>query len=286
MPAPPKTVHAPPQAPRELGIEAWGWYPPMLPPIVTSRWYWMSCESAAKVRESWPRMRIRGRQSLQHGGSSTRRGTRSQRLPRSRLIHSSLSLQRGQMHALGPCRGRVGTRGGRTVIESARHGANDTRTWTRVPQQARRVRSTEVTSRCGHRQSRADAVRLRPAAIIPTLAGAGDSGARVAPVPGHAAAQEVPPCAPASRHRDGPEVDHGEVPAAGIKPRVAVPHLNHDPPTLPNQDEGAVAAHFEVGGVGQRLATTREEGGGREGGGEGERAEETVDRVAWVVGPT
>lgn len=143
---------------------------------------------------------------------------------------------RGQMHALGPCRGRVGTRGGRTVIESARHGANDTRTWTRVPQQARRVRSTEVTSRCGHRQSRADAVRLRPAAIIPTLAGAGDSGARVAPVPGHAAAQEVPPCTPASRHRDGPEVDHGEVPAAGIKPRVAVPHLNHDPPTLPNQD--------------------------------------------------
>lgn len=125
---------------------------------------------------------------------------------------------RGQMHALGPCRGRVGTRGGRTVIESARHGANDTRTWTRVPQQARRVRSTEVTSRCGHRQSRADAVRLRPAAIIPTLAGAGDSGARVAPVPGHAAAQEVPPCTPASRHRDGPEVDHGEVPAAGIKP--------------------------------------------------------------------
>lgn len=28
----PKTAHAPPQAPGELGIEAWGWYPPMLPP--------------------------------------------------------------------------------------------------------------------------------------------------------------------------------------------------------------------------------------------------------------
>lgn len=132
--------------------------PQCSPLIVTSRWYWVSCESAAEVRESWPRMRIRGRQSLQHGGSSTRRGTRSQRLPRSCLIASH--CREAKCIALGPCRARVGTRGGRTVEESARHGANDTRTWTRVPQQARRVRSTDVTTPSGHRQSRADAVRL------------------------------------------------------------------------------------------------------------------------------
>jgi len=36
----------------------------------------------------------------------------------------------------------------------------------------------------------------------------------------------------------GPEVDHGESPPPAPKPRVAVPDLNHDPPTPPNRDEG------------------------------------------------
>lgn len=133
----------------------------------------------------------------------------------------SLSLQRGQMHALGPCRGRVGRRRGRTVIKSVRHGANGTRRWTRVPQQARRVRSTEVTSRLWPSPIEGRRSASRPAAILPMMAGAGDSGARVTPVPGHAAAQEVPPCTPASRHRGpGPEVDRGEPPPPAPDPRL------------------------------------------------------------------
>ena len=74
----------------------------------------------------------------------------------------------------------------------------------------------------------------------------------------------------------GPEVDHGESPPPAPKPRVAVPDLNHDPPTHPNRDEGGGSGSVRDG---RRWPAIGHHEGVAEGG--GSRAEETVHCVAW-----